>query len=280
MKTKFIIKNQIAAFEKALSEEEKSAATIRKYLREVKELSVFLEGRELSKGLLIEYRDMHREKYKAQTVNGKISAINAYLEFVGLQEMKMKLLKVQRKAFIDESRELSQAEYKRLLSAAQKSKNERLYHLMLTICGTGIRVSELRYITVEAVQRGSSEIAMKGKMRTILIPKELRKRLLSYSKKNKIKSGYIFKTKNGRALDRSNICHDMKRLCNIARVDARKVFPHNLRHLFARSFYAIEKNLSHLADLLGHSSVETTRLYVAVSASEQQRILKKMQLII
>ena len=280
MKTECVTEKQILKFEQTLKEQEKSAATVEKYVREIRAFAFFLEGRCLSKLLLIEYRDRLREKKKAQTVNGYISAINAYLEFARRKDLKMKLLRVQRRSFLDESRELTQDEYKRLLNAAQSMNNERLYYLMLTLCGTGIRVGELKHITVEAVRRGSADISMKGKFRTILIPKELRKRLLSYAERIRVKNGCIFRTKSGRPLDRSNIGHEMKKLCRIAAVDPEKVFPHNFRHLFARSFYAIEKNRAHLADILGHSSVETTRIYVAVSAREQERILEKMSLII
>ena len=221
-----------------------------------------------------------KQRGKAQTVDRTLSSINAFLEFCGWQDCKIKLLKVQRKAFLDETRELSEAEYKQLLAAAQAKGNERLYLVMLTICGTGIRVSELQHITVEAAQTGRAEICMKGKNRTVLLQKELRTRLLKYAKELGINEGHIFRTRSGKPLDRTNICHDMKKLCASARVDSRKVFPHNLRHLFARSFYAIEKNLAHLADILGHSRIETTRIYVAASAAAHERILNKMRLIL
>ena len=228
----------------------------------------------------MEYRDQLLKKRKAQTVNGSISAINAFLDFDGLPECKVKLLKVQRQAFIEENRELSQIEYKRLLRSAQSKGNQRLYHLMLTLCSTGIRIGELSFITVEAVRAGRAEINLKGKNRTIILQKKLRNKLQQYIKKQNLERGYVFRTKNGRPLDRSNICHDMKKLCAEAQVDRRKVFPHNLRHLFARTYYTIEKNLAHLADILGHSRIETTRIYVAVSAREHERTLQKMKLIL
>lgn len=239
-----------------------------------------MAGKELTKPVLLEYREYLQQKCRSQTVNGALSAINAFLDFKGWQECKVKLLKVQRQAFIDETRELSEAEYKRLLHAAQERGNERLYLLMLTVCGTGIRISELVYITVEAANAGRAEIRMKGKSRTIILQKELRKNLIRYAKEKEITSGHIFRTKSGRPLDRSNICHDMKKLCAAAKVNQRKVFPHNLRHLFARTFYAVERNLAHLADILGHSRIETTRIYVAVSAAAHERILNRMKLVI
>lgn len=278
--TKNITEQELREFENNLYLNEKSRATVNKYVQAVRRLSEFLEDAELTKLRLMEYREYLQNKNKAQTVNGALSAINAFLDFCGWQECKVKLLKVQHQAFLEESRELSETEYKRLLSAALERKNERLYLLMLTVCGTGIRISELVYITVEAARSGRAEIHMKGKNRTIILQKELRNRLMKYAKNQGIESGHIFRTKSGRPLDRSNICHDMKKLCTAARVDPRKVFPHNLRHLFARTFYAVEKNLAHLADVLGHSRIETTRIYVAVSASAHERILNRMKLII
>ena len=269
----------IQAFGAELHLNEKSKATVEKYTMAVRRLMEYLQGMELTKVRLLEYRKYLQTQMKAQTVNGALSAIHAFLDFAGWQECKVKFLKVQRQAFLNESRELSKAEYKRLLSVAKKRGNERLYLLMMTICGTGIRVSELPYITVEAVVSGRAEIRMKGKIRTILLQKELRNRLKRYAKERGIESGLIFRTKSGTPLDRSNICHDMKKLCADAKVEASKVFPHNLRHLFARTFYTIEKNLAHLADVLGHSRIETTRIYVAVSATAHQRVLNRMRLI-
>ena len=270
----------IAYFSSWLLERERSGATLEKYLREVRLLSDFLKGREITKQLLLEYREQLREKFKAVTVNGKLSALNAFLDCIGLAHCRLRLLRVQRKAFIEESRELNENEYRRLLEAAKAEGNERLYHLMVTVCGTGIRISELKFITVEAISIGRAEISLKGKNRTVLLQKQLCSRLHEYAAKNGITGGIIFRTRTGRPLDRSNVCHDMKKLCESAGVLPDKVFPHNLRHLFARSFYAVEKNLAHLADILGHSSIETTRIYVAASASFYERTLHRMRLII
>ena len=180
----------------------------------------------------------------------------------------------------DDDRNLSEAEYKRLLKAAREKNNNRLYYVMLTLCATGIRVSELKFITLEAVKNGKAEINLKGKIRTIVLHKELIRKLKKYADEQGINSGYLFRTSSGKSLDRSNICHDMKKLCKTAKVNPKKVFPHNLRHLFAKSYYAIEKNLARLADILGHSSVETTRIYVATGKREHERILQQMKLII
>ena len=244
---------EIQAFENSLYLNEKAKATINKYVRAVQQLSGFLNGKELNRERLLDYREALQEKNKARTVNGALSAINAFLKFEGWQECGVKFL---------------------------ATNNERLHLLMMSVCCTGIRVSELVFITVEAAKKGRAEIRMKGKSRVVILPKELRSKLLKYAKKQGIADGHIFRTRSGKPLDRSNICHDMKKLCQEAQVDARKVFPHNLRHLFARTFYAIEKNLAHLADVLGHSRIETTRIYVAVSASAHEKILDEMKLVI
>jgi len=275
-----IDEEKIRAFKEKMYFNEKSEATVSKYMSIIQRLAEFLDGEEVTKSSILRYREKMQETLKAQTVNGALSAINAFLEFCGWQEAQVKLLKVQRQAFLDEERELSDAEYRRLLSAAKEKGNERLYMLMLVVCGTGIRISELKYITVEAAEKGRAEIRMKGKSRIVILQKELRKRLIKYAKKNFIFHGHIFRTKNGKPMDRSNICHEMKKLCTAAGVEPRKVFPHNLRHLFARTFYATTKNLAHLADVLGHSRIETTRIYVAVSAAAHEKILDKMKLII
>lgn len=270
---------QLEDYKMYLKENEKSPLTIEKYVHELTCFLKFLKGDAISKGKVLEYREFLQNRNQAGTVNGKLSAIHAYLEYAGLSWCKVRFLKIQRKVFLDDDRELSQAEYHRLLETAQSHKNSRLYHVMLTICGTGIRVSELRFMTTESLHTGKVEICMKGKTRTVLLPKALLKKLRAYAKACGIHSGLLFRTRNGRFLDRSNICHDMKKLCKEAMVNPRKVFPHSLRHLFARTYYAIEKNLAHLADILGHSSIETTRIYVAAGVREHERTLEKMHLI-
>lgn len=271
---------QLLGFARSLAERERAAATVEKYTREAALLARYIGDGELTKGALLAYREALRARHRARTVNGKLSAVNAFLNYLGRLELALGLLRVQRRAFVEDGRELSEAEFRRLLAAARAAGNERLYHVMLTVCGTGIRISELKYITVEAVRRGRAEISMKGKERLILIPKELRRRLAEYAAARGIRVGCLFVTRSGRPLDRSNVCHDMKKLCRAARVDERRVFPHNLRHLFARCFYAVEKDLAHLVDILGHSSIETTRIYVATSARECERTMAKMRLVI
>lgn len=275
-----ISSRDLTAFAQSLCQNEKSPSTVEKYTRAVEQLADYLAGREVTKAALLDYRRALLDRLKAQTVNGRLSAINAFLEFRRQPQLKLRLLKVQRNVFLDEARELSQAEYRRLLDAARRRGRERLHLLMLTLCSTGIRVGELRFITAEAARAGRAELHLKGKTRVILLQKKLCRRLLAYARAQNIGSGPIFRTKGGKCVDRSNICHDMKRLCREAGVDRRKVFPHNLRHLFARTFYALEKNLAYLADILGHSRLETTRIYVAISAASHRRILERMRLVV
>ncbi len=275
-----ITQSTLLSFGQSLYDSEKSEATVAKYVFCVERMIKELSGRELTKEFLLKYRDGLLQKYKPQTVNGNISAINAFLDFYGLTDMRLKLLKVQRQVFLEEERELSKEEYTRLLVAARRRGDERLYLLLVTLGSTGIRISELCYITVEAAESGRAQIRLKGKNRTIILRRELRKQLLAYAAKRGIESGLIFRTRSGRALDRSNICHDMKKLCAQAQVETCKVFPHNLRHLFARVYYGIEKDLAHLADVLGHSQIETTRIYVAASVKTHEKILERMELII
>lgn len=275
-----ITQSTLLSFGQSLYDNEKSEATVAKYVFCVERMIKELSGRELTKEFLLKYRDGLMQKYKPQTVNGNISAINAFLDFCGLTDMRLKLLKVQRQVFLEEERELSKEEYTRLLVVARCRGDERLYLLLVTLGSTGIRISELCYITVEAAESGRAQIRLKGKNRTIILRRELRKQLLAYAAKRGIESGFIFRTRSGRALDRSNICHDMKKLCAQAQVETCKVFPHNLRHLFARVYYGIEKDLAHLADVLGHSQIETTRIYVAASVKTHEKILERMELII
>ena len=259
----------ISAFREFLVENEKARATVEKYVQEAEQLRLALCGAPVTKAGVLAYRERLQQQYRALTVNNKLSAVNAYLRFCGAEHCEVKLLKVQRRAFREEQRDLTESEYRRLLSIAKGRKNQRLYH-----------VSELRFITAEARRAGRTEIRLKGKCRTVLLPQELAERLRRYARAQDIQEGPLFRTRTGRPLDRSNIWHEMKTLCREAGVMPEKVFPHNLRHLFAKCFYEQEKDLAHLADLLGHSSIETTRIYVAVSARAHEQILEKMRLIV
>ena len=272
-----ITEEMLSKFQRYLKEEEKSAATIQKYMRETRNFARFLNGGDIQKEKVIAYRVLLQKRYQARTVNGKLSAINAYLSFSGNEDCKVRFLKVQHNAFIDADRELGEQEYKRLLFTAKNQKDERLYYILLTLSGTGIRVGELKYITAEAVYAGGSEITLKGKNRKILLSGELKDKLAEYMECQNIRTGPLFRTRNGNPVDRSNICHEMKKLCIEADVSESKVFPHNLRHLFARKYFEIDKNLPHLADILGHSSIETTRIYVAASTREHEKVLEQMR---
>ena len=263
-----------------LREQERSAATLQKYAHDLGALCAHLCGGALTKAALIEWKEQITGKYAPATVNSMLTAANGYLRIFGWETLCVRLLRVQRALFIDEGRELTRAEYARLVQAAQRKNNERLSLVIQTICATGIRVSELRFITVEAVQTGRAEIANKGKRRVVFLPEKLRKLLKQYARKQKKTAGAVFTTRAGKPLDRSNIWRDMKALCKSAGVAAEKVFPHSLRHLFARTFYALEKDLSRLADLLGHSSIATTRIYTAESGAVHARQIGRLGLVI
>lgn len=269
---------ELERFEALLTRGEKSSATRKKYLREGERLLAFLGGQEPTPELILQYKERIKGQRRPKAVNAALCAVNAYLRAIGREDCRVSLLRIQRRPFIEDRRELTQAEYVRLLGAARPGG--RMCMVLQTLCATGIRVSELGYITVEAARAGRAEISLKGKCRVVLIVKALRQSLLRFAGERGIESGSIFRTRNGKPLDRRNIWRDMKRLAEGAGVDASKVFPHNLRHLFARAFYAVERNLANLADILGHSSVETTRIYVAASEREHERILERMELVL
>lgn len=275
----------INRYKEWLIEEERSRNTVEKYIRDVSAFYWFLANdgetsSAVTKLTVMEYKEKLKENYSASSTNSMLVAINSFLKFMNLGDCCVKLLKIQRKAFRDESRELTKSEYLRLIETARQKRNERLCLLIEAICSTGIRVSELQYITVETARCGRAEINCKGKQRSIFIPKQLSRKLLQYASKNKISSGFIFRTKTGKAMDRSNIWHDMKALCKEAEIEESKVFPHNLRHLFARTFYGIEKDIVRLADILGHSSVDTTRIYMVSSGAEHARKVDRLGLVI
>lgn len=279
MDNKNLKEQDIHRFEAHLIQDEKSSATVEKYLRDVRAFLVFAEGRAVTKELVREWKEtLVTEEYAVRSVNSMLASLNSLLSFLGWEECKVKSLKTQRQIYCPEEKELTKEEYMRLLKAAKDQPQLRL--VMETICSTGIRVSELRFFTVEAVREGTVEIHCKGKIRSILIPAKLKKLLLAFAKKNGILAGVIFITKNGNPLNRSNIWAQMKRLCKAAEVKASKVFPHNLRKLFARMFYGIEKDIAKLADILGHSSINTTRIYIMTTGSEHRRTLDRLELVI
>lgn len=267
-------------FEAFLQEDEKSQATINKYLRDISFFTEYVNGRPVDKKLVINYKTFIGEKYAVASANSMLAAINAFFRFAGWNDCCVRQFKIQKKTFCSEDKELNKDEYLSLIRAAERKSNERLSLLIQTICGTGIRVSELENITVEAVCRGEAIVSCKGKTRRIFIVSALRKKLLAYARKNEIKSGMIFVTKNGKPLNRSNIWSEMKKLCMDAGVSPEKVFPHNLRHLFARTFYAVEKDIAKLADILGHSNINTTRIYIISTGEEHRQKMENMRLVI
>ena len=271
---------QLKAFSQYLREDERESSTIEKYLREIKDFFVWIRGQTVTRERIAEWKeDLRRAGRKSVTINGKLSALNKFFTFLGWTDCRTKYLKVQRKLFRSTEKQLTKQEYIRLLEAAHSLGRERLALLMETICATGIRVSEVQYITVEAVQTGQTEIALKGKIRTILLPGKLCRKLQKYAKKRKIVSGEIFLTRNGKGLSRRQIWAEMKSLCEKAGIMPSKVFPHNLRHLFAQTFYRVCRDVAKLADVLGHSSIETTRLYLISTEAEHARQLERTGLI-
>ena len=278
--SRIITNSMIGDFESYLRSDEKSENTIEKYMRDVRAFTVFSEAREISKSVVMEFKASLVENYEVTSANSMIAAVNAFLRFMGWVDCCIKQFKVQKKAFCSEEKELTKAEYIRLVNAAKEKGNERLNLILKTICGTGIRVSELQFITVEAVRKGEAIVSCKNKTRTVFIVRELQKKLLNYIKIKGITEGCIFITKSGKTMCRCNVWREMKALCEQAGVSPEKVFPHNLRHLFARTFYGIEKDIAKLADILGHSSINTTRIYIITTGAEHKRKMENMRLII
>lgn len=279
MEPRKITEETLAAFARQLGEEERSPATLEKYLREVRQFAAFLGGREVTRELAAAWREELSARQSPATVNGKLTALDRLLAFLGWEDCRVKHLRVQRQLFRDSARELSREEYARLVETARRLGRGRLSLLMETICATGIRVSEVRYITAEAVREGRTEIALKGKIRTILLPGKLCRKLEKYARQKKITSGELFLTRSGRPMSRKQIRAEMKGVCRAAGVAPSKVFPHNLRHLFARCFYRVSRDVAKLADVLGHSSIETTRIYLISTGAEHARTLDQLRLI-
>ena len=281
MKGQILTSEAIDRYKKYLREEEKSENTIEKYLRDVRAFAVYLSGVEVTKGTVIAYKGkLLSENYTVRSVNSMLASLNSLFVFLGWEDCKVKSIKFQRQIYCPEEKELTKAEYMRLVKTAKQKGNERLNLILQTICGTGIRVSELQYITVEALKNGKAVVSLKGKTRSVFIVKDLRKKLLRYAAEQKNLSGAIFITRTGKPISRTNIWREMKGLCKQAGVNPSKVFPHNLRHLFARVFYGIEKDIAKLADILGHSSINTTRIYIISTGNEHRLRMENMRLII
>ena len=281
MKGRILTSEAIDCFKKYLREEEKSENTIEKYLRDVRAFAAYLKSAEITKEAVIAYKNkLLSENYAVRSINSMLASINNLFVFLGWTDCKVKSIKLQRQVYCPEEKELTKAEYTRLVNTAKQKGNERLNLILQTICGTGIRVSELQYITVEAVKCSEAVVSLKGKTRSVFIVKELQKKLLRYAAEQKIHSGCIFITRTGKPISRTNIWREMKGLCEQAGVNPQKVFPHNLRHLFARVFYGIEKDIAKLADILGHSSINTTRIYIISTGNEHRRRMENMRLIL
>ena len=280
MEGRVITAKMIAEFKEHLILEERSVATIQKYIRDVKAFMAYAQNSAISKEIVITYKKYLQENYAVRSVNSMLASINSFFSLFGWNDLKVKSLKLQQQVFCPEEKELTKGEYTRLCRAAERRHNERLNLILQTICGTGIRVSELQFITVEATKCGEAVVRCKGKTRAVFIVRELRQKLLRYAAEQNIKSGMIFMTRTGKPISRTNIWREMKALCVEANVNPEKVFPHNLRHLFARVFYGIEKDIAKLADILGHSSINTTRIYIISTGTEHRQRMENMRLII
>ena len=278
---RIITEEALGNFQNYMLEEERSTNTICKYLRDIRKFMDYAQGAEITKALVIEFKEklLYKDNYEISSINTFIIAVNRFLEYMGWYDAKVKTYKVQKASFTPEEKYLTRKEYERLVAAARANGNFRLEMILNTICATGIRISELQYFTVDSVKRGKVVIHNKGKVRSILIPSQLQKKLKCYILQKQIKKGVVFCTGSGKPVERSNIWREMKALCRQANVCEEKVFPHNLRHLFAQCFYALKKDLAKLADLLGHSNIETTRIYVRTTCEEQRRQLELMHLV-
>lgn len=280
MKNRKITDKKIQAFKQYLCDDEKSSVTVEKYVRDVRAFAAYVAERTIEKSTVLSYKEKLNDEYAVASANSMLASLNSFFRFCGWHDLCVRQFKVQKKTYCPAEKELTKEEYTRLVKTAQTAKNERLALVIQTICGTGIRVSELAFITVEAVLRGEATVSCKGKTRAVFIVSALQKKLLRYAKERCVSTGSIFITKNGKPMNRSNIWKEMKELCKQACVSSEKVFPHNLRHLFARTFYGIEKDIAKLADILGHSSINTTRIYIITTGVEHKRRMENMRLIV
>lgn len=278
MRNRIFTDKHIEAFAKWLNLEEKSNATREKYIRDIRRFKEFAADEEVSKGVAVQWKnDLMERGYAVRSINSMLASLNSLLMFLGWEDCKVKNIRLQYQTFSPEEKELSRAEYQRLIQACEGDEQTNL--LLQTICATGIRVSELRYFTVDAIKQGQVIVNCKGKIRTILIPGKLKRMLLHYAKRLKLRFGPVFRNGKGDPLDRSVIWRRMKGLCQAARVQASKVFPHNLRKLFARTYYGIGKDIAQLADVLGHSSINTTRIYIMTSGAEHRQNMERLGLV-
>lgn len=277
---KTITEQLISEWVTYLVSEEKSENTIEKYKRDARAFMSYLQGNLVTKDQVLAYKTYLIQNYAPRSVNSMLISLNRLFSFLDWDDVRVKTLKLQRQTYCPEEKELTKNEYERLVLTARRNGNERLELILQTICGTGIRVGELQFITVEAARKGEAVVSLKGKTREVFIVKKLRKILMDYARRNGIEEGPVFVTRSGKPICRTNIWREMKALCAQAAVSPEKVFPHNLRHLFARIFYGINKDIAKLADILGHASIETTRIYIVSTGAEHRRFLEGMRLII
>lgn len=277
---KTITEQLISEWVTYLVSEEKSENTIEKYKRDARAFMSYLQGNLVTKDQVLAYKTYLIQNYAPRSVNSMLISLNRLFSFLDWDDVRVKTLKLQRQTYCPEEKELTKNEYERLVLTARRNGNERLELILQTICGTGIRVGELQFITVEAARKGEAVVSLKGKTREVFIVKKLRKKLMDYARRNGIEEGPVFVTRSGKPICRTNIWREMKALCAQAAVSPEKVFPHNLRHLFARIFYRINKDIAKLADILGHASIETTRIYIVSTGAEHRRFLERMRLII
>ena len=281
MENRVLSEAVIQKFNTHLLEEERSAVTIEKYNRDIAALQRYAEGQEISKAIVIAYKQHLIEKgYAERSINSMLAAINSLFQFLEWYDCRVKAIKLSPEIYRPDEKELTQKEYERLVNTAMKQGKEKLALILQTICGTGIRISELQFITVEAVKRGEAKVRCKGKTRKVFIVDDLKTLLLDYIRKNHIQSGSVFLSKTGKPMNRTTVWREMKSLCKAAKVNPSKVFPHNFRHLFARVFYKMEKDIAKLADILGHSSINTTRIYLVATGKEHRRKMERLGLII
>lgn len=276
---KVITNEQLNLYKDYLISDEKSKSTINKYLHDLKAFMLWTEKHTLCKECVISYKTYLVENFAPTSINSILSSLNSFFNFMKWYDLKVKIIKIQKQIFSSTDKELTKSEYYQLLQTAKQKHNKRLYLIIQTICSTGIRVSELQYVTVKSVKCGIAKINCKGKQRQVFLPSHLCRALKEYIRNQNIETGSVFITKNGNPIDRSNIWSDMKKLCKDANVPSNKVFPHNLRHLFARTYYSLQKDIVRLADILGHSNVNTTRIYTAESGETHRKQIEKLELL-
>jgi site-specific recombinase XerD len=278
---KIITEKLLENYRVYLYEDEKSKATIEKYLRDVRKLVEYADGREITKSLMIEFKEKlyHVDHYKISSVNSFLETVNRFLEYAGWYEERVKPYKVQPESFCPEEKYLNREEYKKLLAEAKRQKKKRLFLMLETMASTGMRVSELKCVNVSGVRLGVIEVQNKGKIRKVLLTRKMQGQLLAYIREENLEEGMVFRTKRGNAVDRSNVWKEMKKLCEGAGIEESKVFPHNLRKLFASCLYKVQKDIAKVADILGHSSIETTRRYLRKTTKEYGKVLERMDLV-